>query len=73
MIDSTAKANNCNLHKQAYLSKTVYFDPFLDTKCSYLEGSDLDDSYLSKGKSEIDIFHNNMRSLNNAKFGRVSR
>jgi len=70
-ITSSANTTNNEQRNKNYLSKTVYFDPFLSTNCSYLKGSDLNDSYLSKGSIEIDIFHNNIRSLNNANFRKV--
>jgi len=49
--------------KSATKSKSVYFDPFLDLKCSYMCPTEINDEFLSPSSS-FSIFHNNIRSLN---------
>ena len=38
--------------KSTYLSRSVYFDPFLDINCSYLNCSSLNESYLNEQSQE---------------------
>ena len=45
-------------------NETVYFDQFLEVKCSYLSPKDLNDSYMSKSNSDFVVYHNNIRSMN---------
>ena len=64
--------SNCSLlnksiaskSKQYTLSnKTVYFDQFLDIKCSYIKPEFLNNDYLETSDNDISILHNNICSL----------
>ena len=59
-----------NIKKVKTSNETVYFDQFLEVKCSYLCPKDLNDSYMSKSKSDFVVYHNNVRSMN-ANFDKV--
>ena len=50
--------------EKAKTFKSVYFDPFLDVKCSFKCPTELNDGFLSDASSCLGIFHNNVRSLN---------
>ena len=45
-------------------NRSVYFDKFLDIKCSYLSPNNLDTTFLANESSEFVIYHNNIRSAN---------
>ena len=68
---SSSKSSTEANRRQKYLNKTVYFDPFLDIKCSYLSGKNVKTSHLSNSEDELTIFHNNIRSLNQENFSKA--
>ena len=58
-------SSNAKKWDQIKASKSVYFDKFLDIKCSYLSPNEFDDRHLARyKKSEFTVFHNNIRSIN---------
>ena len=65
--DETDSDENVEEKSKKKDNRTVFddvFDHFLDVKCSYVEPNDLVETYLAKDRSELVIFHNNVRSLN---------
>ena len=62
--DSSPTTKNHFFHNIPFpLSRTVYYDQFLDIQCNYLSPTDLNDTILGVNSNDLTIYHNNIRSL----------
>ena len=57
--------NSKPIPHRGYKTKFVKYDKFLDINCSYINPIDIDESVYGYKNTDLTVFHNNIRTMNN--------